>query len=213
MPRQKFSDYDLGERLRQGKNVQSIAAEFGVSVQSVYKRAKRYKLNISKDVAFNQAAAVNQHVIDWSGQLLKINEAGNRWLDNLERLLESRQGETTAEIVADLEPLRGELSAAAAELHLDPLVARLEKLVVYDLEVLDRLPRFIAEIRQQLKLLMDAWKTKYDAEQIAHMQRLLLDEIGQESPELRQRIVARIRAVQSLEFPGWDLSPAERGRR
>lgn len=212
MPRRKFSDLELGERLRAGNDVKVIAAEFGVSVQAVYKRTKRYKMNISKDIAFHQAAAVNQQQIDWSAQLLKINESGNRWLDNLERLLENKQQETTAGIVVDLEGLREELPSETAKLRLDPLLARLKKLVVYDLEVLDRLPKFIAEIRQQLKLLMDAWKQKYDTEQIAHVQRVILEEIGKESPELNRRIAERIRAIMSVECVGWNLSPADRGR-
>lgn len=209
MPRQKFSDFDLGERLRQGKNVQEIAAEFGVSVQAVYKRTKRYNLNVSKDMAFHQAAAVNQQQINWSGQLLKINEAGNRWLDNLECLLQSKQQEMAAAIMADLEMLREELPAAAADLRLAPLITRLKKLVIYDLEILDRLPKFIAEIRQQLKLLMDAWKQKYDIEQVAHYQRVVLEEIGKESPELKHRIAERIRAIMAVECVGWDLSPKQ----
>lgn len=208
MPRRKFTDFELGEMIRQGKDVKEIAAEFGVSVQAIYKRGKRYKLNISKDAAFNQAAAIHEQQINWSAQLLKINEAGNRWLDNLERLLESKQQETVAELLADLEVLRAELSGEAAEIHLDPLMARLGKLVIYDLEVLDRLPKFIAEIRQQLKLLVDAWKQKYDTEQIAGVQRIMLEEIGKAAPEVRDRIVERLRVqYETVCAVGWNLSP------
>ena len=40
MPRRKFSDLELGERIREGRTVKEIAAEFGVSPRAIYKRAR-----------------------------------------------------------------------------------------------------------------------------------------------------------------------------
>jgi hypothetical protein len=207
MPRRKFSDFELGEAIRAGKDVKVMAAEFGVSVQSIYKRAKRLKLNISRDTAFHQAAAINEQQIRWSEQFLKINESGNRWLSNLELLIVSKQKDQIDSIVAELNMLIPELSEESKEVIFLPAVERLQKMVIYDLEVLDRLPKFIAEIRQQLKLLMDAWKQKYDTEQIAHAQRVIVEEIRKESPALAGRITERIKAVMAIECVGWNLTP------
>ncbi|MBI4961639.1 MAG: hypothetical protein HY913_00025 [Desulfomonile tiedjei] len=184
MPKPKFSDYDLGERIRQGKKVSEIAAEFGVSVQAIYKRSKRYHLNVSKDVAFHQAAAVNRQHLDWSAQLMKINETANTLLDRLIDVVQAKEQGDRKEKLKDLEPLLG------------------------DKGILDAAVKIKAEIRQQLRLLMDAWKQKYDVEQIDLFQRIVLEEIGKAAPEVREQIIKRLQqecAVTSVM--GWGLSP------
>lgn len=40
MPRRKFSDLELGERIRERRTVKEIATEFGVSRRAIYKRAR-----------------------------------------------------------------------------------------------------------------------------------------------------------------------------
>lgn len=184
MSRQIFSDFELGERIRQGKNVKKIAEEFGVSVQSVYKRTKKYNLNISKDIAFHQAAAVNKQQINWSAQLLKINDTANQFLDRLIEVVQAEEGKERDEKLKDIEMLLGNKGS-----------------------ILDAAVKLKAEIRQQLKLLMDAWKQKYDIEQIAGFQRAFLDEVGKVDPGVRERIIARLKLLQAETCVGWDLSP------
>jgi transposase-like protein len=181
MPRQIFSDFDLGERIRQGKNVKEIAAEFGVSVQSVYKRTKKYNLNVSKDIAFHQAAAVNKQQINWSAQLLKINDSANQLLDRLIEVVQAQEGKERDQKLKGIEMLLGDKGS-----------------------ILDAAVKLKAEIRQQLKLLMDAWKQKYDIEQIAAFQKIFLDEVGKADPGVRDRIVERLKLLPSCL--GWDLS-------
>jgi len=184
MPKPKFSDYDLGERIRQGKSVSEIAAEFGCSVQAVYKRAKRYKMNISKDVAFHQASAVNQQHIDWSAQLLKINDTANTLLDRLIEVIQAKEQKDQDAKLKKIEPLLG------------------------DKGILEAAVKIKGEIRQQLRLLMDAWKQKYDVEQIDFFQRIVLDEIGEAAPEVKRKIVQRLKQECAVRFAiGWNLSP------
>lgn len=209
MARRKFTDLEMGELLRQGKNVNEIAAQFSVTVQAIYKRMKRYNLNASTDIAFNQAAVVNQHHLNWSAQLLKINNSAQVWLDKLEELLASKHQEQIGSIVADLNLLLSEISEESKEVIFMPVIERLQSLKIYDLLVLDRLLKVQAEIRAQLKLVADVWKEKYDFEQLEMVQREILDEIGEASPETRRRIVDRLRAKMAVMYPGWNLSPVK----
>ena len=183
MPRQIFSDFDLGERIRQGKNVKKIAEEFGVSPQSIYKRTKRYKLNVSKDIAFHQAAAVNKQQIDWSAQLLKINDTANQLLDRLIEVVQAKEEKERDKKFKNVEMWLGEKGS-----------------------ILDAVVKLKAEIRQQLKLLMDAWKQKYDIEEVAEYQRIVLEEIGKAAPEVKERIAERLRPIIARRL-AWDLTP------
>ena len=182
MPRRKFSDLELGERIREGKSVKEIAAEFWVSPRAVYKRAKQLKLNIGKEIVMNQAAVIVKQEINAAEQLLKINETSNELLDLLIEVVKA-DGEEQKSKLKKLEPLLGEKAS-----------------------ILDALVKIKGEIRQQLRLVMDIWKTKFDVEQLADFQQGVIEEIGKESPALRQRIVERIKGRYAAKFGmGWNL--------
>ena len=51
----------------------------------------------------------------------------------------------------------------------------------------------MAEIRGQLSLQLDIFKTLYDVEAIAEFQREVLEAIGDISPDVRNRIVERLK--------------------
>lgn len=176
MPRRKFSDLELGERIREGKDVKEIAAEFGVSPRAVYKRAKQLKLNIGKEIVLNQAGVIVKQEINAAEQLLKINETANGLLDLLIEAVQA-DGEDQKEKLKKLQPLLGEKAS-----------------------ILDALVKIKAEIRQQLRLMMDIWKVKFDTEQLAEVQQTILEEIGAESPECRIRIVERLRKTFEAKF-------------
>jgi hypothetical protein len=53
--------------------------------------------------------------------------------------------------------------------------------------------RAMAEIRGQLSLQLDMFKTLYDVEAIAEFQREVLEAIGEVSPDVRNRIVQRLK--------------------
>lgn len=72
-PRRKYSDFDLAERMRQGKSVQEIADEFGVHRTGVSKRIRALKLAYSKNVTMHHAGQLVQKDLDAIQQLLKIN--------------------------------------------------------------------------------------------------------------------------------------------
>jgi transposase-like protein len=182
MPRRKFSDLELGERIREGKSVKEVAEEFGVTPRAVYKRAKQLKLNIGKEIVMNQAAVIVKQEINAAEQLLKINETSNQLLDLLIEVVQA-DGEEQKEKLKKLEPLLGEKAS-----------------------ILEALVKIKGEIRQQLRLVMDIWKVKFDTEQIADFQRSVVEEIGAESPALQERILKRLKTNLAAKFGvGWNL--------
>jgi uncharacterized coiled-coil protein SlyX len=94
MGRTKITLLELGERLRQGKTKAEIAAEFGMTVRGVQKKASKLDIEISKAAALHQGGIILSQQIDANAQLLKINESVNRSLGLLEaRLLYSEDGQ------------------------------------------------------------------------------------------------------------------------
>jgi uncharacterized coiled-coil protein SlyX len=94
MGRSKITLLELGERLRQGKTKAEIAAEFGMTVRGVQKKASKLDIEVSKAAALHQGGIILSQQIDANAQLLKINESVNRSLGLLEaRLLYSEDGE------------------------------------------------------------------------------------------------------------------------
>lgn len=93
MGRTKITLLELGERLRQGKTKAEIAAEFGMTVRGVQKKATRLDIEVSKAAALHQAKVILTQQIDANSQLLKINESVNRTLGMLEERLLYIDGE------------------------------------------------------------------------------------------------------------------------
>jgi uncharacterized coiled-coil protein SlyX len=94
MGRTKITLLELGERLRQGKTKAEIAAEFGMTVRGVQKKASKLDIEVSKAAALHQGGIILSQQIDANAQLLKINESVNRSLGLLEaRLLYSEDGQ------------------------------------------------------------------------------------------------------------------------
>ena len=52
--------------------------------------------------------------------------------------------------------------------------------------------RAMSEVRGQLSLQMELFKTLYNAEEVANFQKIVLEEIANEAPEVRNRILQRL---------------------
>jgi len=176
MPRRKFTDFELGEKMRAGVEVKEIAAEFGVSPQAVYQRARQLNLNIGKEIVLNQAAVIVKQEINAAEQLLKINETSNALLDLLIEVVQA-EDQDQKDKLKRLEPLLGEKAS-----------------------ILEALVKIKAEIRQQLRLVMDIWKTKFDLEQLAEFQQGVVEEMGKESPALQKRFIERMKNRYAVKF-------------
>ena len=57
--------------------------------------------------------------------------------------------------------------------------------------------KHIAEIRKQLGLLLDICKELYNAEENQHFQETVLDAIGEESEDVKNKIIGRLKSLRS----------------
>jgi DNA-binding MarR family transcriptional regulator len=179
MPRRKFSDFELGERIREGKGVTVIAEELGVTKGSVSKRIKQLNLGLSKNVTLHHAGEIVKREINAADQLLKINDTANKLLDRLVTVIEG--GDEAPGELLRLEPLLGDKAS-----------------------ILEAALKLKAEIRQQLRLQFEVFKGLYDMQAIAEFQREVLEAIGSAAPDLRNQIVARLKERGSIRSAmGW----------
>ena len=187
MPKPKIDRLQLSKALRSGKPQKQLAQDFGVSEGAISKAKKELHISVVKNVALESAHRAVDKSLNAVGQLQKINEKANAMLDELtgedkliDRIVNAVQGALMYE---------GEPSKQAA------YVQRVAKQVSQD--------RFLAlkamqEIRGQLSLQLDIFKTLYDMEAVAEFQREVVTAIGEVSPQVREVIVTRLKQARAL---------------
>lgn len=183
----KFSDFELGERLRQGKGVTEIAREFGVNKGSVSRRINQLKLGFSKNVTLHHAGEIVKKEINAAEQLLKINATANQLLDMLMKIVEGVSSKDEKDRACAFDELE----------HVSELLGGKSG-------VLDAAIKIKAEIRQQLNLQLNIFQSLYDMEAVAAFQREVLEIIGNVSPAVRDNIVEALSARGSIRSAlGW----------
>lgn len=178
----------LEELLSQGRTPAEAARILGVNRSSVHKKVKRLKLNTVKVVTLEKAAEVVERKLDTIGQLQKINDYANELLDLLMRW--NRGDEVALQIlesqVAKKKVKVGDEEMEAKEFKFtDPRQLAL---------------RAMAEIREQLRLQVEIFKTLYDIEAVREFQQVVLQAIGEVDPNVREKIIANLnkrRAIRS----------------
>jgi len=184
MGRRKFTDYELGELIREGKSPAEIAEKLGVTPRAVYKRAALLKVNAGKEALMSQAEGIIRQDINAAEQLLEINQSTMDLLTTLIEIVRS-EGNEQKEKLAKIEYLLGDKTS-----------------------LLDALVKLKREHREQLRLVMDIWKARFDMVELKAVQDLIIEAVGEEAPECRGRIVKRIRERGSLRFGmPWMLAP------
>lgn len=186
-PRRKYSDFDLAERMRQGKSVQEIADEFGVHRTGVSKRIRALKLAYSKNVTMHHAGQLLQKDLDAMQQLLKINEETNTLLDRLMAIFKNYLTWEEGLSQDDEQPLTQDQSKEQ--------FAKMNELLGGGKEVVNAALRCNAEIRQQLNLQLTIFQSLYDMKASAEFQEVVLEEINKVAPTVRDRIVERLRGL------------------
>jgi len=191
----KFSNIELEELVRQGNGVSQIAKKLGVAKGTVSKRLKKLNTAVTQNVALHHAGEIVERKIDAIEQLQKINDYANELLDLLMRW---NRGDGEA-----LQIL--ETQVATKQVRVGDQVEFVREFKFKD-------PRELAlkamqEIRGQMNLQLDIFKTLYDMAAAAEFQKEVLGAINDASPELRDQIVRNLqkaRIVRStLEFsPG-----------
>ena len=170
MPKPKIDRVKLNQMLRSGKRPKEIAQLFGVSEAAISKARKELNVAVVKNVALESAHRVVDKHLNTIDQLRKINEDANEILD---LLMKWSRGDEEALKSLDKQ---GQAKRDPRELAL----------------------KAMQEIRGQLSLQLDIFKTLYDVQAIAEFQREVLNAIGEVSPDVRDRIIQRLKESRAL---------------
>lgn len=178
----------LEELLSQGRTPAEAARILGVNRSSVHKKVKRLKLNTVKIVTLEKAAEVVEKKLDTIGQLQKINDYANELLDLLMRW---NRGDDVALQILESQVAKKKVKVGDEEME------------VQEFKFTD--PRQLAlramgEIREQLRLQVEMFKTLYDVEAVREFQQVVLQAIGEVDPNVREKIIVNLnkrRAIRS----------------
>lgn len=91
-----------------------------------------------------------------------------------------------------IESVRGMFARVEAVACGDETLETLEPFLNGKTSVAEVYNKLAIEIRKQLQFLLEIQKTMVDVENVLEFQRVVLDEIKQESPELQRRITERL---------------------
>lgn len=184
MAKPKIDRVQLSRMLKSGKSQKEVAQFFHVTEAAISRAKKELNINVVKAVALERAHQVIDHHLDTIGQLQRINSDANELLDLLMRWNRGDEGA--------LQILEGQVRKVRV---------RGEEKEVEEFRFKD--PRELAlkamqEIRGQLSLQLDIFKTLYDVQAVAEFQKEVLIAIGEVEPSVRDRIIKRLKESRAL---------------
>jgi transposase len=187
MPKPKIDKVKLSQLLRAGKSQKEVAQFFGVSEGAITHAKKALNIQVVRSVGLENAHKVVDKNLDAVAQLQRINEKANAMINEL-------TGEDKL-IDRMVKAVQGALTYEADPKKQADYIRRMVKRITED--------RFLAlkamqEIRGQLSLQLDIFKTLYDMEAIAEFQREVLEAIGEVSEDVRNRIIQRLKEARTL---------------
>ena len=187
MPKPKIDKVKLSQMLRSGRPQKELAQVFGVSEGAITHAKKALNIQVVRSVALENAHRVVDKNLDTVAQLQRINEKANAMLNEL-------TGEDKL-IDRMVKAVQGALTYEADPNKQAECIRRMVKQITQD--------RFLAlkamqEIRGQLGLQLDIFKTLYDMEAVAEFQREVLTAIGETSPDVRNRIIQSLKEARTL---------------
>jgi Trp operon repressor len=187
MPKPKIDRVKLNQLLKAGKSQREVAQVFGVSEGAISKAKKELNLAVVKSVTLESAHKVVDKNLDAVAQLQKINKAANQLLDEL-------MGKE--KVVQELATVINKINEG------NPAdVKGITKLVKQIISDKNTALKACQEIRGQLSLQLDIFKTLYDMEAIREFQEEVLTVIGGVSQDVRRKIIEKLkekRAIRSV---------------
>ena len=167
-----------------GKSQREAAQVFGVTEGAISKVAKRLNIDVVRTVSLESAHKVVEKNLNTLDQLQKINAYANELLDLLMRW--NKGDEVAIQIlesqVRKVKVGKGEDFVKEFKFK-DPRELALKAM---------------AEIRGQLELQLDIFKTLYDVEAAAEFQREVLEAIGEVSYDVRDKIIRTLKERKAL---------------
>ena len=184
MPKPIIDRVKLDQMLRRGKSQKELAQFFGVTEGAISRAKKELKINVVKAVALERAHEVADKNLNTIAQLQKINSYANELLDLLMRW---NRGDNEALQILESQvkkvKVRGSEEEVTEYRFKDPRELALKAM---------------AEIRGQLNLQLDIFKTLYDVQAVADFQKEVLTAIGEVSADVRNRIIQRLKESRTL---------------
>jgi len=176
MPKPKIDRVKLNQMLKAGKSQREIAQVFGVTEGAISKAKKELNVAVVKNVALENAGRVVDKNLNAIEQLQKINDYANEILDLLMRW---NRGDDEA-----LQILESQVKKVRRRDGSEEEVTEYRMKDPRELAL-----KAMAEIRGQLNLQLDIFKTLYDMKAVEAFQKEVLQAIGDVAPDVRNRII------------------------
>jgi len=190
MPKPKIDRVKLNQLLKAGKSQREVAQVFDVTEGAISKAKKELNLAVVKNVTLESAHKVVDKNLDAVAQLQKINTYANELLDLVMRW---QRGDIEALWI---------LESQVKEVMKGGKGKDVEFVKEYRMKDPREIAlRAMAEIRGQLNLQLDIFKTLYDLEAVQEFQKEVLETIGEVDQYVRREIIERLkekRAVRSI---------------
>ncbi len=186
MPKPKIDKIKLHRLLTSGKSQREIAQVFDVTEGAISKAMKEINRNVVRSVGLENAHRIVGKSLNAVDQLQKINSDANELLDLLMRW---NRGDSEAIQVL-------ESQVTTKKVRIGDKEETIKEFKFKD-------PRELAlkamqEIRGQLCLQLDIFKTLYDLESIAEFQQEVLTAIAEVEPNVRNTIVDALKKRRAL---------------
>ena len=185
MRKPKIDRNKLNQLLAQGKSGKEIARRLGVSEGAISKARKELGAAVVKNVALESAPKVVDSNLNAIAQLQKINGNANEILDLLMRWI---RGEDEALQILESQVRKVKRGKGSPEEVTEYRFKDPRELAL----------KAMAEIRGQLSLQLEMFKTLYDVEAIAEFQREVVNAIGEVNQDARNRIIQRLKERKAL---------------
>ena len=184
MPKPKIDRVKLNQLLKAGKSQREVAQVFDVTEGAISKAKKELNLAVVKNVTLESAHKVVDKNLDAVAQLQKINKAANQLLDEL-------MGKE--KVVQELATVINKINEG------NPAdVKGITKLVKQIISDKNTALKACQEIRGQLSLQLEIFKTLYDLQAVAEFQKEVLEIINEVEPNAKRQIIQRLKEKSAL---------------
>jgi hypothetical protein len=184
MSKPKIDLVKLDKMLREGMSYREIAKLFSCTPGAISQARKKLSIDVVKNVALENAHRVVNQKLNAVEQLQKINDYANELLDLLMRW---NRGDEEA-----LQVLESQVRKVRVK-NQEESVKEYKFKDPRDLAL-----KAMAEIRGQLNLQLEIFKTLYDLKAVEEFQREVLTAIGEVKPSVRDRIIHNLQKARAI---------------
>lgn len=154
----------------------------GLDPSTVRRRLKNLKINGTKAVVLESAGVLVAHGVDAFAQIIALNNKANKLLNDL-------LPDDEDELFYDLEGIQADQPDFMEKVK--ALVKKITRNRSLSVKVMDSILKQLETQRKYLESL-------YDMKAAAEFQKAVIDSIGEESPETKQRIIEKLQSERAI---------------